>query len=136
VEACFEAGALATGCAYTVTRPSPTYSHFEGDRDLEGLYTQNLIALGTNPQPPDESLYSTDMANVSLALPTIHPTVGIESGASVNHQPEFAKHCAESSADQAILRGATAMAWTCIDAATNADLRTRLLAGERNPATR
>jgi amidohydrolase len=135
VVACLEAGAQATGCEIAITRPSPTYSHFEGDRDLESLYTRNLIALGTEPGPPDEALYSTDMSNVSMALPAIHPTVGIESGTAVNHQAEFAAHCVEPSADQAILRGATAMACTCIDAATNEELRARLLAGRRNPGT-
>ena len=98
------------------------------------MYGANVTALGHPPKRPGEELYSTDMANVSLALPTIHPTVGIDSGSSVNHQAEFAAHCAERSADEALIRGATAMAWTCIDAATNDDVRTRLLARERKPA--
>jgi amidohydrolase len=136
VRACFEAGALATGCRVEITHPGPTYSHFEGDRDLEALYAENLSALGTKPQPPDpDSLYSTDMANISLALPTIHPTIGIDSGESVNHQAEFAAHCVEPSADEALVRGATAMAWTCIDAATNDEVRMRLLAGRRAPSS-
>ena len=33
---------------------------------------------------------STDMANVSLAIPSIHPTLGIDSLPAVNHQAEFA----------------------------------------------
>jgi hypothetical protein len=59
---------------------------------------------------------STDMANVSLYVPTIHPMLGIDTDAS-NHQPEFA------AAD-----GAVGMALTAIDAATDPTLRARLLA--------
>ena len=128
---CFQAGALGTGCEVEITHAGPTYSHIEGDRDLEAFYGANVTALGHPPQPAGEELYSTDMANVSLTLPTIHPTVGIDSRSSVNHQAEFAEHCAKPSADEALIRGATAMAWTCVDAATNGDVRSRLLAGER-----
>ena len=132
VRDCFEAGAMATGCTVAIRQDGPTYSHFEGDIDLEALYAANLKAIGTEPQPaPNDVFYSTDMSNVSLAIPTIHPTVGIDSGQAVNHEAAFAARCAEPSADRAVLRGATAMAWTCIDAATDDVLRRRLLAGTR-----
>ena len=72
--------------------------------------------------------FSTDMANVSLAVPTIHPLVGIDAGGSVNHQPEFAAACVTPSADAAVRDGALAMAWTAIDAAGPGAVRDRLLA--------
>jgi len=46
---------------------------------------------------------------------------------AVNHQPEFTAHCVTAAADQAIVDGALAMAWTAIDIATDATLRQRLL---------
>jgi hypothetical protein len=64
---------------------------------------------------------------VSLAIPTIHPLVRIETNGAVNHQPEFAAACITPSADAAVRDGAVAMAWTAIDAATNLALRQRLL---------
>jgi metal-dependent amidase/aminoacylase/carboxypeptidase family protein len=135
---CFAAGALATGCSVEVTQPSPTYSHFEDDEDLVRLYTSNTTALGRPPKelPPElkEAAGSTDMANISLAIPAIHPMLGVDSGEAVNHQAEFATACREPSADEALLHGATAMAWTCIDAATSAAVRARLLGGERATA--
>ena len=67
------------------------------------------------------------MGNVSLALPSIHPMIGIDSLPASNHQPEFAAHCITEAADKAIRDGALAMAWTAIDLATDATLRTRLL---------
>jgi hypothetical protein len=68
------------------------------------------------------------MANVSLALPTIHPLIAIESNGAVNHQHEFAAACVTPSADAAVHDGALALAWTAIDAASNPALCDRLLA--------
>ena len=68
------------------------------------------------------------MANVSLALPSIHPLVGVDARGAVNHQPEFAAACVGPSADKALLDGAVGMAWTAIDAAVDGALRDRLLA--------
>jgi hypothetical protein len=69
------------------------------------------------------------MANVSLAVPTIHPLIALEAGGAVNHQREFAAACVTSSADTAVRDGAVALAWTAIDAATDPALRQRLLDG-------
>jgi amidohydrolase len=140
VRDCFEAGALATGCTLNLSKPHPTYSHFEDDEDLVDLYTTNTTALGRPPGDlPDElkdAAGSTDMSNISLAIPSIHPMVGVESGEAVNHQAEFAAACATPSADEAVIHGATAMAWTCIDVATDERVRARLLRGERAVAGR
>lgn len=129
---CFRPGALATGCEVSIDHEGPTYSHFEGDRDLEEFYRANVVALGHPLQEVESDVYySTDMANVSLALPAIHPTVGIDAGTSVNHQVDFARHCAGPSADRAVLRGAIALCWTGVDAAGDPEARARLLAGRR-----
>jgi hypothetical protein len=69
------------------------------------------------------------MANVTLALPAIHPMLGLDCLPAVNHQPEFAAYCITPRADRALLDGAVAMAWTAIDAASRPALRDRLLAG-------
>ena len=68
------------------------------------------------------------MANVSLAVPTIHPLIGIETHGAVNHQAEFAAACVTPSADAAVHDGAVALAWTAIDAAATPAVRERLLA--------
>ncbi|MDP9074427.1 MAG: M20 family metallopeptidase [Actinomycetota bacterium] len=134
VQRCFEAGALATGCTVETVPQSPTYSEMRADTELTALYRANAEALGrVFPDVPaadyERGAASTDMANVSLVVPTIHPMLGIGSLPAVNHQPEFAAHCIKAEADQAVIDGATAMAWTAIDAATKAVVRARLLAG-------
>jgi hypothetical protein len=48
----------------------------------------------------------TEMGNVSLALPSIHPMIGINSLPATDHQPEYAAHCATPAADQGLVDGA------------------------------
>ena len=131
VEACFEAGARATGCTLEYEELSPVYSHMETDPSLLTAYRANAENLGRRFVADDAGTppptLSTDMANVSLGTPTIHPLIGIESGGAVNHQREFAGACVTASADAAVRDGALALAWTAIDAATDRELRTRLL---------
>jgi amidohydrolase len=131
VDACFEAGALATGCTLAYEELSPVYSHMEADPALLRAYRSNAEALGRSFEADDDGAplptFSTDMANVSLAVPTIHPLIGIETHGAVNHQHEFAAACITRSADAAVRDGAVALAWTAIDAATDPELRERLL---------
>jgi amidohydrolase len=133
IRACFEAGALASGSAVTFERLAPDYSHMESDLGLLSAYRANAEHLGRSFELDDldapRPTLSTDMANVSLAVPTIHPLIGIDAGGSINHQPEFAAACITDSADTALRDGALAMAWTVIDAASPGPLRDRLLAG-------
>jgi hypothetical protein len=71
------------------------------------------------------------MGNVSLAVPSIQPMIGIQCYPAVNHQKEFAEQCVTAAADQAVYDGALAMAWTAIDLGTDAKLRDRLLSGKK-----
>jgi amidohydrolase len=136
VRRCFEAGALATGCSVEFTTRCPPYSEFRPDVAIGARYRANAESLGrVFPPPPERPLTaSTDMANISLAIPAIHPTIDIDSAPAGNHQPEFAAHCVTPAADRAILDGATAMAWTVIDLALDADERERLLHSALRPS--
>jgi amidohydrolase len=130
---CFEAGALATGSTLELAEDRVPYSEMHHDHELAALYRRNAEALGRSfVDRSDRGAGSTDMGNVSLALPSIHPTIGIDALPAVNHQPEFTARCATPAADQAVVDGAVAMAWTAIDAATDPSLRQRLLAGPAN----
>jgi len=132
VERCFEAGALATGASLSVEALAPTYSHFVPDGPLLAAWTRNAGELGRHYRRDDAGepppTISTDMANVSLAVASIHPMVGIDAGGAVNHQAEFARACLGPSAERAVVDGALGMAWTAIDAATDDALRDHLLA--------
>jgi amidohydrolase len=123
---CFEAGALATGATLHIDDVSPDYAQMEHDRDLAELYRANALALGRPPSEDGVGTFSTDMGNISLAMPSIHPCLGIETDGAVNHQPEFAQAAINASADRAVFEGALGMAWTVADIASG-PARDRLL---------
>jgi amidohydrolase len=127
---CFEAGALATGATLELGGQRRPYAQLRHDPDIAAAYRRNAEALGRvfpDPIAASRPGGSTDMGNVSLALPSIHPRISIDSLPATNHQPEFAAHCVAPAADQALVDGALAMAWTAIDLATTATIRRRLL---------
>jgi amidohydrolase len=133
VVACFEAGATATGARLEV-RPRVRYAHMEQDPEIVERYRLNAEALGRRFYPFAESglgPVSTDMGDVSLALPSIHPMIGIDSLPAVNHQPEFTDAAASPAGDRAVIDGALAMAWTAIDLTQSEPLRERLMEDER-----
>lgn len=135
VHRCFEAGATATGATLRITGGDKPYAQMRHDPDLVALYRIHATAIGrklvdaqpTSNSDPSRAAGSTDMGNVSLKLPSIHPMIGINSLPAVNHQPEFTAHCVKPEADRAVVDGALAMAWTAIDAALDSELRARLL---------
>lgn len=132
VHRCFEAGALATGARVAITGGDKPYAEMRHDDAMAAFYRRNSEALG-RPFPnlgewETRPTGSTDMGNISLAMPSIHPMIGINSLPAVNHQPEFTAHCITPDADKALIDGALAMAWTSIDLAENSDARRHLLA--------
>jgi metal-dependent amidase/aminoacylase/carboxypeptidase family protein len=132
VERCFEAGALATGSTLDLKWRGRDFAEMQHDLEIAEVYRRNSEALG-RPFPDlgplkERLMASTDMGNISLAVASIHPMVGIESLPATNHQPGFAAHCATEAADRAVVDGAVAMAWTAIDLAADETIRPRLLA--------
>lgn len=121
VEECFEAAALATGCSVEVRPRGHTYTEMHNDPVLVSLYASNSETLGrpmgrAADRDPGAA-GSTDMANVSRIVPTIHPMLGINSYPAVNHQREFAAHTVTPDGERAIRDGAIGMAWTVVDVA-------------------
>lgn len=114
---CFEAGATATGCELTVSDVAPDYADLRPDAKLLELYQANAEAVGRifPSVPSGFAGAATDMGNVSHVVPTIHPMIGVDSAAAVNHQPEFAAACITATADRALVESAIAMAWTAVD---------------------
>lgn len=121
VVACFEAAATATGCRLEVEHIGHTCTEMVSDPVMVGYYAANSAELGRpmlrGADLPANQTGSTDMGNVSLLVPTIHPMLDIAASPHVNHQPEFAAHTVTPDGDKAIVDGATSMAWTVIDLA-------------------
>jgi amidohydrolase len=131
VNACFEAGALATGAALQIEEIGSAFSHMETDRAILAHYRTAAEGLGRTFELDDEGvdrpMISTDMANVSLVVPSIHPMIAIPTNGAVNHQPQFTRACITPEADRAVLDGAIALAHTAIGVAQDGPLRARLL---------
>lgn len=129
--ACFEAGALATGCTHDIRTLAPTYTELTPDPELLFAYREQITGLGRVPLAPEleaqRPLGSTDMGNVTNVIPGIHPVIGIDAGGAVTHQPGFAAASVNASADRAVLDGALALARTAIRIARDDIHRDRLL---------
>ncbi len=133
--ACFEAGALATGATVDYTELSPAYSHMEPDPALLAAFRATPRRSGAGSPPTTTGAprptISTDMANVSLAVPTIHPLLGIETHGAGEPPARVRRGLRRPLGRPRRRDGALAMAWTAIDAASSPALRDRLLAGAR-----
>lgn len=121
VIAAFEGAAIATGCSLEVKEKGHAYSDMIVNPVLADLYAENSAAIGRPMHRWAEydpaATVSTDMANVSHVVPTIHPMLDIKAAPAVNHQKEFAAHTLSPPGEAAIADGAVAMAMTIIDLA-------------------
>jgi amidohydrolase len=118
VLAALEAGAAATGCDMEHTWLQPPYADLRPNPALCDLYSANAARLGRTvgePTPEQQVVGSTDMGNVSYAVPSIHPMIAVAPEGVGIHTPEFATHAAGPAGDAAVLDGAKAMAMTVLD---------------------
>ena len=119
VEACFDAGAAATGCSCSYRVTNPPYADMIDNPVLVGLYAANSEALGrrlADPRAGDARVVgSTDMGNVSYLVPAIHPMVKVAPQGVSIHTHEFTSHARSEAGDAAVLHGARAMAATIAD---------------------
>jgi amidohydrolase len=112
---CFEAASLATG-ARLEYRWGAHYAPLKCNFALAELYSRNMETLGRSVLPPmSRGLGSSDMGNVSVLVPAIHPMVAIASLDVMAHSPEFAEAAASEAGNRGLLDGAKAMAMTVVD---------------------
>ena len=120
IMSCFEAAATSTGCRLEVSTEGEPYTDLVSSRAMTEMFVASCDALG-RPMPTFaetgvQTFASSDMGNVSHVVPSIHPSIAVETDA-VNHQPEFAAATITPSGERAISDGALAMAYTIIDMA-------------------
>ncbi len=115
---CLEAGAQASGCSMSHHWNDPPYADMIDNDPLLDLYVANAVALDRHPEPMTEDtavVGSTDMGNVSYAVPSIHPMIKVAPDGVAIHTPDFAFHARSEDGDRAVIDGALAMAMTIID---------------------
>ena len=118
MESCFEAAAKATNCSMEIVEPTPTYYDLINNPILVKSFGENWSALGAKFEDCINTYASTDMGNVSYAVPSLHPMYAIGSGSEVNHTREFTAMANTPEAHTETLVAAKAMAHTCIDVLT------------------
>jgi amidohydrolase len=116
VIACAEAGAKATGCTmeHMVDR---MYRERRNNHVMAGLYQRNLESFGerASPPPAQGGVGSSDIGNVSLVCPTIHPYVAMAPRGTAGHSPEFREAARSEAGDRALVLAAKCMATTVVD---------------------
>ncbi|MCP5039965.1 MAG: M20 family metallopeptidase [bacterium] len=119
VQACLEAGAQATGATLECEWSEVDYLDLRSSQPLEDAFVENAERLGREFIGKDEMAPmmagSTDMGNVSHALPAIHPMIAAAPLNVSIHNREFADHAGGELGDVAALDGAKALAMTALD---------------------
>ena len=94
---------------------------------LAARYAANLALRNRKVLPhgvlPREMAGSTDLGNVSVRVPSIHPLLAIAPPTVTIHNPEFAKWSVSELADTGTVDGALGLALTAVDYLTDARLR-------------
>jgi amidohydrolase len=117
VDACFQAGALASGAQVEVEWSPWGYDPMNNNETLVSLYKQNAEALGRRfMEGALQSTGSSDMGNVSWVVPSIHPTFQIGAFA-LNHTAGFTDVSATDAAHDNMVQVAQALAMTGVDIA-------------------
>jgi metal-dependent amidase/aminoacylase/carboxypeptidase family protein len=115
---CLSAGAAAAGCAMHHEWLDPAYDEMVDNLPLLDRYVANARVVGREPlEPtPDTAVSgSTDMGNVSHAVPSIHPMVQAAPPGVAIHTAEFATHTGSAMCDRAVIDGAKMLALTVVD---------------------
>ena len=106
------AAGLATGCEGSVTF-SGRSTAMRNNEVLAQLWSANMAAAGVSDgQPVAELSGSSDMGNVSLVVPSIHPCLAICEEGVAGHSIEFRDAAATPRADSVTLLAATLVAQT------------------------
>lgn len=127
VLACARGAAIATGCEWSSREVEPRYLRVTPDPDLAARWDANITAAGRIVDVEREfTSASTDMGNVSQAVPSLHAMLTIPGATSPPHSPDFADEAIGERANETIRTAATVQAQTVADVARDSATRARL----------
>jgi amidohydrolase len=120
VTACARGAALATGTTASVEQTSPAYAERKNNKVIAGRVAGYLARLGVEVEAPSfaNPAGSSDMGNVSLVLPAIHPYLQIADRGTPSHSLAFREAAATPRAHEAAWKMAIALAQTGADLLT------------------
>ncbi|GAA3566400.1 amidohydrolase [Amycolatopsis ultiminotia] len=117
VTAAAEGAALATGTKAVVERIGPDHSHFRENPVLSARFATHLAACGIHSTPPEPggSPGWSEVGDVSVRVPTLHPSVAILDPDHAVGTPEFAAAAVSARARSVLLATGAALARTAVD---------------------
>ena len=124
VARCLEAGALAAGCDVELDWVGEEYAELRHNHHLGAVYRQVARALDrevATPTPGSRVVGSTDMGNVSLHVPAIHPMISVGVDCAI-HTEAFALAAAAPGGDSAVIDGAKILGATAVRVVREAGL--------------
>jgi len=111
-----EAAASATGCTVELALdPMNRCRTMLNNGTLLGVWRRHLADAGIADDPVDPNAGSTDMANVSHEVPTIHPFMAIAPRGTAGHSREFAAHAGGEDGDRMLPNAIGVLAATAVD---------------------
>src|SRR3569833_3101600 len=122
-----QGAALATGTKVDVERLGRGYAHFRDKPVLSERFNEHLAARGIQATPPSPGVFlcSSDIGDVSVRFPSIHPFVASTAEEHSDQTPEFASAAASPRGRSAMLASAAAQARTAIALRTHPALVSR-----------
>lgn len=125
VRSCVDAAAMSTGTTADVT-VGEVYAERKNNHTIATRVASHMARLGESMQEPvlRGGTGSSDIGNVSLVLPAIHPYLQIADQGTPAHSHAMATAAASPLAQQRMLRMAEAMAATGADLLADKDLWT------------
>ena len=127
VKRCADAGAAATGATVEMEE-GLAYAERNNNRVLAGLFAENMRRLGIDGDEPSASggVGSSDIGNVSMVVPAIHPYLKIVDGDVSGHTPEFREAAGSARGFEAMLNAAKGLAMTVLDVMYRPDALERM----------
>ncbi|HEV7678757.1 MAG TPA: M20 family metallopeptidase [Candidatus Dormibacteraeota bacterium] len=122
--AIFEAAATATGCSLELVEEE-TYLDLRSNPVLAERCHQHLGDVGLEPQVavPWDRVGSTDVGDLSYAVPTLHPEVAITDEGISCHTHDFREAADSQRGYQALIQGAEALARTGAEVVADSAVR-------------
>jgi len=119
VKQCAKAGALAAGAQVEFSSDGHPYKPMKPNPVLVRLFQNNLQFLGVGLDEPSGGMGSTDMGDVTQAVPGIHPYIKIVEEGVPAHSTEFAEAADSDRGYAAMITAAKALALTAVEVLGN-----------------
>ena len=111
-----DAAAAASGCTVELAiDPNNRCRTMINNPTLLAIWRRHLAEAGIADDPIDPNAGSTDMANVSHEVPTIHPYLQIAPRGTPGHSREFAAHAGSADGDRVLADAIRILAATAVE---------------------